>query len=167
MPLYQASIPQYSLHLVLLLTAGIKFDLNLKLAGSLTQQSTTANSSMRFITPLLLLAVTVGVLAIPLDVGPSQNSVPDIPTISNFDYDFTPTEGTSDTTSSSRFSCGEYKFDDGWVQAFYSQVWAGRPRDQQICHPFNYEFTNPKKKNQPGKMIAAKVDLGCTCFFYS
>ncbi|KAJ4342370.1 hypothetical protein N0V87_000988 [Didymella glomerata] len=40
-----------------------------------------------------------------------------------------------------RSDCGQYKFDDG-----------------------TYEFRD--KKGQEGKMVAAKVDKGCTCFFY-
>lgn len=63
-----------------------------------------------------------------------------------------------------RFSCGQYKFDDGTVQEFYSQVWAGYPADEMICRWFKYEFHD--KKGQQGKMVAAKVDEGCTCFFY-
>lgn len=63
-----------------------------------------------------------------------------------------------------RFSCGQYKFDDGTVQEFYSQVWAGLPANQMICRHFKYEFRD--KKGQEGKMVAAKVDSGCTCFFY-
>ena|SRR5690242_21822029 len=63
-----------------------------------------------------------------------------------------------------RFSCGQYKFKDGTVQEFYSQVWAGLPADIMICRNFKYEFGD--KKGQEGKMVAAKVDLGCTCFFY-
>jgi hypothetical protein len=64
----------------------------------------------------------------------------------------------------SRFSCGQYKFDDGTVQEFYGQVWAGLPADRMICRHFKYEFRN--KKGQEGTMVAAKVDSGCTCFFY-
>lgn len=63
-----------------------------------------------------------------------------------------------------RFSCGQYKFDDGTVQEFYSQVWAGIPADRMVCRYLKYEFGN--KKGQEGTMVAAKVDLGCTCFFY-
>lgn len=66
--------------------------------------------------------------------------------------------------SASRFSCGQYKFDDGTVQEFYSQVWAGLPADRMICRHFKYEFRD--KKGQEGKIVDAKVDLGCTCFFY-
>lgn len=124
---------------------------------------------MRFITPLLLLlAVAIGTLALPLGGGPSQDSAPlEIPKITSFDNDFNITDVETGHTDSTRFSCGQYKFDDGWVQNFYSQVWAGRPRDEFICHSLNYELTHPTKKNQPGKMVAAKVDRGCTCFFYT
>lgn len=123
---------------------------------------------MRLLTMILLLMFALGVLAVPLEATPSQDSALEIPTITNFDDDFAPVNGTVDNNAGgSRATCGKYKFDDGWVQDFPSQVWAGRPRDQQICHLFNYDFTNAKKKNTPGKMVAAKVDLGCTCFFYS
>jgi hypothetical protein len=63
-----------------------------------------------------------------------------------------------------RSDCGQYKFDDGTVQYFYSQVWAGYLADEMICRWFKYEFRD--KKGQEGKMVAAKVDKGCTCFFY-
>lgn len=63
-----------------------------------------------------------------------------------------------------RSDCGQYKFDDGTIQYFYSQVWAGYPADEMICRWFKYEFRD--KKGQKGKMVAAKVDKGCTCFFY-
>jgi hypothetical protein len=63
-----------------------------------------------------------------------------------------------------RSDCGQYKFDDGTVQYFYSQVWAGYSADKVICRWFKYEFRD--KKGQEGKMVAAKVDKGCTCFFY-
>lgn len=33
-----------------------------------------------------------------------------------------------------------------------------------ICRWFKYEFRG--KKGKEGKMVAAKVDKGCTCFFY-
>ena len=67
-------------------------------------------------------------------------------------------------TTASRFSCGQYKFQDGTVQEFYSQVWAGLPANEMVCRYFKYEFRD--KKGQEGTMVAAKVDLGCTCFFY-
>ncbi len=95
----------------------------------------------------------------------------------------TPTSNTIDTSStpdysnqkigvalaahearSPRFTCGQYKFGDGTVQEFYSQLWAGIPADRVVCHRFKYEFRD--KKDQDGTMVAAKVDLGCTCFFY-
>jgi hypothetical protein len=63
-----------------------------------------------------------------------------------------------------RFTCGQYKFDDGTVQEFYSQVWAGYPATEMICRWFKYEFRD--KKGQAGRMVSAKVDKGCTCFFY-
>lgn len=63
-----------------------------------------------------------------------------------------------------RFSCGQYKFSDGVVQEFYSLVWAGQPPNQKVCRYFKYEFHD--KKGQEGTMVAAKVDFGCTCFFY-
>lgn len=79
-----------------------------------------------------------------------------------------PTNTTTDTASlenrAARSDCGSYKFDDGTVQYFYSQVWAGYPADKMICRWFKYEFRD--KKGQEGKMVAAKVDKGCTCFFY-
>lgn len=65
---------------------------------------------------------------------------------------------------SPRFSCGQYKFADNTVQEFYSQVWANIPADQMLCRHFKYEFHS--KKGQEGTMVAAKVDKGCTCFFY-
>ncbi|KAJ8107614.1 hypothetical protein OPT61_g8741 [Boeremia exigua] len=71
---------------------------------------------------------------------------------------------TANKRASTRFTCGQYKFNDGTVQEFYSQVWAGLPAEQMICHQFKYEFRD--KKGQDGAMVAAKVDLGCTCFFY-
>ncbi|KAF1924505.1 uncharacterized protein M421DRAFT_402290 [Didymella exigua CBS 183.55] len=63
-----------------------------------------------------------------------------------------------------RFSCGQYKFDDDIVQELYSQVWAGYQADQMICRYLKYESRD--KKGQEGKMVAAKIDKGCTCFFY-
>ena len=69
-----------------------------------------------------------------------------------------------DKRGASRFSCGQYKIDDGIVQEFYSQVWAGLPADRMICRHFKYEFRD--KKGQEGIMVAAKVDFGCTCFFH-
>ncbi|CAO2650678.1 Nn.00g019700.m01.CDS01 [Neocucurbitaria sp. VM-36] len=122
---------------------------------------------MRSFIMLMLIVFAIGTL-IPLDGGPAEDTAVELPTITNFDDDFMPVNGIlPNDAGGSRSSCGKYKFDDGWVQAFYSQVWAGRPRDQLICHSLNYEFTHSTKKNQAGKMVAAKVDPGCTCFFYT
>jgi hypothetical protein len=106
---------------------------------------------------LLLPALTLCVYA-----APTEERALVVPTILNPEAPtYSAVEGNADA---SRFSCGQYKFDDGTVQEFYSQVWAGHPADQRICRFFKYEFRN--KKGQDGKMVAAKVDAGCTCFFY-
>lgn len=67
--------------------------------------------------------------------------------------------------ASPRFSCGQYKLSPGdVVQEFYSQVWAGLPADMPICRRLKFEFGD--RKGEMGSMVAAKVDYGCTCWFY-
>ncbi|KAH7388664.1 hypothetical protein BKA66DRAFT_568989 [Pyrenochaeta sp. MPI-SDFR-AT-0127] len=113
------------------------------------------------------LASAIGILGAPVDGGISQGLTIEIPSITNFDSDLPSLNGTSgNMASASRYSCGQYKFEDGWTQNFVSQVWAGRPRDELICHSMNYERTHSTKGGQAGRMIAAKVDPGCTCFLY-
>ena len=113
---------------------------------------------MRVTSTLLLLAISLAVNAAPAgDVTNTQakpdNPKPDIDTVL-----------AADKRGASRSSCGQYKFDDGTVQEFYGQVWAGIPADRMVCHHFKYGFRS--KKGQEGTMVAAKVDFGCTCFFY-
>lgn len=106
---------------------------------------------MKFISAALMLAVGLA------NAAPANNAT----NTHSPDVDVVP---TTEKRGSSRFTCGQYKFDDGTVQEFYSQVWAGYPADEMICRYFKYEFRD--KKGQEGKMVAAKVDKGCTCFFY-
>ncbi|XPS98274.1 hypothetical protein M3J09_007482 [Ascochyta lentis] len=114
---------------------------------------------MKSISVLLLLIASLGINAAPAREGIATSPVP---AIHNPDMD---TANASLTTrGGSSFSCGQYKFDDGTVQEFYSQVWAGIPADRMVCRYFKYEFRG--KKGQEGTMVAAKVDAGCTCFFY-
>ncbi|KZM22901.1 hypothetical protein ST47_g5967 [Ascochyta rabiei] len=111
---------------------------------------------MKLIATLLLLTVSLSVNAAPThDIDTSTMSA-------NPKVD--PGNTTLDGRGAPRFSCGQYKFNDGTVQEFYSQVWANIPADQMVCRFFKYEFRG--KKGQEGTMVAAKVDAGCTCFFY-
>jgi hypothetical protein len=106
---------------------------------------------------ILLLAASLGVNAVPVGEGK-----PTVPSVINPAID--PSNVIDYTLSASRFSCGQCRFDDGTVQEFYSQVWVGLPADQMVCRFFKYEFRD--KKGQEGKFVVAKVDAGCTCFFY-
>ena len=106
----------------------------------------------------LLLAVGLSVNALPTS---DANHNPAVPTTHTPNITAV---SAADKRGSSRFSCGQYKFDDGRVQEFYSQVWAGIPAEQMVCRYFKYEFGS--KKGREGTMVAAKVDFGCTCFFY-
>ncbi|KAF2131797.1 hypothetical protein P153DRAFT_395101 [Dothidotthia symphoricarpi CBS 119687] len=125
---------------------------------------------MSFAFILTLLALAIGAMAAPLNDGFSSAKIPKITTFADdLSLDVAHLNNTDIVgagTGATRFECGEYKFDDGTIQTFYSQVWAGYPRDQMFCRPFKYERFH-KKSGQEGKMVAAKIDLGCTCFFYT
>ena len=110
------------------------------------------------------LATAALILSVGLAIAAPAHTAKDTSVVASthgLDVDVTP---ATKKRSSPRFTCGQYKFDDGTVQDFYSQVWAGLPADEMICRLFKYEFRD--KKGQEGKMVAAKVDKGCTCFFY-
>lgn len=114
---------------------------------------------MKIISILLLLVTSLTTIALPASGATATPSMQDDHSLAA-DTLHDPTN----TIRSSRFSCGQYKFADNTVQEFYSQVWAGMPADQMVCRHFKYEFRD--KKGQDGVMVAAKVDFGCTCFFY-
>ncbi|KAH4986573.1 hypothetical protein HBI24_000770 [Parastagonospora nodorum] len=73
----------------------------------------------------------------------------------------------ADCPKASRYACGQYMLRDGTRQDFVSQVYKCIPRDQFMCNIFKYEQFDPNHPNAPDRMIAAKVDPGCTCTFYS
>jgi hypothetical protein len=122
---------------------------------------------MRFLSTLLVIAMAIHVSAAPLEGGSVTNASIAVPTITSMsgDTQFTPPNAADITKSSPRFSCGQYKLSQGGViQEFYSQVWAGLPADVPLCRFLKFEFRD--KKGQMGNIVAAKVDYGCTCFFY-
>ncbi|KAJ4983046.1 hypothetical protein SVAN01_11462 [Stagonosporopsis vannaccii] len=111
----------------------------------------------------LALALVALSISLPIKAAPASE-LRNVGAMSNSDdLDMTKLPAAS-KRGAPRFSCGQYKFKDGTVQEFYSQVWAGLPAEFMICRLFKYEFGD--KKGQGGTMVAAKVDLGCTCFFY-
>lgn len=73
----------------------------------------------------------------------------------------------ADCPKASRYACGQYMLSDGTRQDFVSQVYKCIPRDRFMCNIFKYEQFDPNHPNAPDHMIAAKVDPGCTCTFYS
>jgi hypothetical protein len=122
---------------------------------------------MRFLSTLLVIAMAMFIGAAPLEGSSVTNTSIAVPTITSItgDTQFTPPDATDVTKSSPRFSCGQYKLAPGGVvQEFYSQIWAGLPADVPLCRFLKFEFGD--RKSQMGNIIAAKVDYGCTCFFY-
>jgi hypothetical protein len=73
----------------------------------------------------------------------------------------------ADCPKANRYACGQYMLEDGTRQDFVSQVYDCIPREQFTCNIFKYAPFNPTNASQPGAMIAAKVDPGCTCTFYT
>ena len=97
--------------------------------------------------------------ALPLDETSSTSTSLDPPTTR------APSNASTITKAAPRFSCGQYKLSPGGaVQEFYSQVWAGLPADVPLCRYLQFEFG--ERRGQMGGIVAAKVDYGCTCFFY-
>jgi hypothetical protein len=122
---------------------------------------------MRFLSTFLVITMAILVSAAPLEESPVMNTSTAVPATTSIsgDTQFTPPDAADFTKSSPRFSCGQYKLSPGGVvQEFYSQVWAGLPADVPLCRFLKFEFG--EKKGQMGNIIAAKVDYGCTCFFY-
>jgi hypothetical protein len=122
---------------------------------------------MRFLSTLLVIAMAILVSTAPLEGSSVTNTTISVPAVTfmSGDTQFTPPDAGNVTKSSPRFSCGQYKLASGGiVQEFYSQVWAGLPADIPLCRFLKFEFGD--RKGQMGNMIAAKVDYGCTCFFY-
>lgn len=62
-------------------------------------------------------------------------------------------------------SCGQYKFPDGAPQEFTSQKQEGLLLLVPICRRFWYFHGSAMPL--PGIMAAARVYLGCTCYFYT
>jgi hypothetical protein len=112
---------------------------------------------MRFLTTLLALATAAIVLT-----APASNSV----AVSNVNNDLFARFEAAHCPKASRYACGQYMLEDGTRQDFESQVYKCIPHDQFICQPFKYSLINPTNPGQSSHMIAAKVDPGCTCFFY-
>jgi hypothetical protein len=122
---------------------------------------------MRFLSTLLVIAMAMFISAAPLEGSSVTNTSIAVPTIASITGDtrFTSPGAADVTKSSPRFSCGQYKLAPGGiVQEFYSQIWAGLPADVPLCRFLKFEFGD--RKGQMGNIIAAKVDYGCTCFFY-
>lgn len=78
----------------------------------------------------------------------------------------------SDLTSANRekptrYGCGQYMLEDGTRQDFVSHVYKCMPRDKMQCNLFEYAPYSPNHPGEKSKMIAAKVDPGCTCHFFT
>ncbi|KAL6708399.1 hypothetical protein ACN47E_002662 [Coniothyrium glycines] len=110
---------------------------------------------MHLIRTLAVLAIATVTLAAPVEIEDTTANVamPD-------------TGPAVAVDSSSRYRCGSMKFDDGTTQDMVSQVWGGRPSDEIVCHPIKYTRARPDKGGQWANMVAAKIDNGCTCYFY-
>lgn len=103
---------------------------------------------------LVLVAIAIGTCAVPL----SSNSTVDTAT---------PTTAPAMADgNASRYRCGSLKFDDGTTQDMVSQVWSGRPFGEIHCNPIKYTRARKDKGGQDANMVAAKIDNGCTCYFY-
>jgi hypothetical protein len=72
-----------------------------------------------------------------------------------------------DCLKPTRYSCGEYMLEDSTRQDFVSQVYNCIPAGQFTCNTFKYAPFNPTNPGQESIMVAAKVDPGCTCTFYT
>jgi hypothetical protein len=122
---------------------------------------------MRLLSILLVMFMILLVSAAPFDGSSVTTTSVVMPTSTSTsgDTQVAPSNATHVAKASPRFSCGQYKLSPGGVvQEFYSQVWAGLPADVPLCRYLKFEFGN--KKGQMGNIVAAKVDYGCTCFFY-
>jgi hypothetical protein len=113
---------------------------------------------MCFLTTLLAVAVAAVVFA-----APASSSV----AVSNVNDNTFARADAANCPKASRYACGQYMLEDGTRQDFESQVYKCIPHDQFICQPFKYSSFNPTNPGQSSHMIAAKVDPGCTCFFYT
>ena len=124
---------------------------------------------MRLLT--ILAAMAVAAIA-----APATESAIDHPNISEFTPNtfngFLPinpdlTTDAANCEKPTRYGCGQYMLEDGTRQDFVSQVYKCLPRNQMICNHFQYAPYNPTHPGEQSKMIAAKVDPGCTCYFFT
>jgi hypothetical protein len=109
---------------------------------------------MRFITVILALVLAALVLAAP--------AVTEAASVSVFAR-----SDVANCPKASRNACGQYMLEDGTRQDFESQVYKCIPRDEFHCNYFNYAKFDPFNPGKRSHMIAAKVDPGCTCTFYT
>lgn len=118
---------------------------------------------------LLVLGLAIGISAAPLEHDSAAGSAIEAPVINYIDkmVNFSSLEAQTGGVASSRYRCGSFKFDDNTTQDMVSQAWNNRPVQERYCRPIKYSLARVDgKAGKDANMVAAKIDKGCTCFFY-
>jgi hypothetical protein len=119
---------------------------------------------MRFFNTFIIVAVAMTAFVV---AAPSTTAVSNTAT-SNFNANNALLARTEDGTCphAKRHTCGQYMLEDGTRQDFVSQVFNCIPREQFICHKFDYQTAKPTHPGETNHMVAAKIEPGCECWFY-
>ncbi len=109
----------------------------------------------------LLLAAAFCSFAAPSEKTPNHASA--TPILTGFDKRLAKVTRRDDVANSTRQTCGQYKFFDGWQQEF--SLWT-KLGALASCNFVKYDATYVDKAGSDAVISAFRIEPGCTCWLF-